>query len=112
MGRELRPSIRSGGGPNKQKYRYFIVGDKRVRKLATLLLLTFVGPKPYPRAEARHLNDISLDDRLENLAWGTHAENMADAVRNGRLTKTGRAPVRLEVADENDREDRVVKYRV
>lgn len=49
------------------------------------MLETFVGPRPFSEAEARHLNDDSLDDSLENLAWGTHTENMADAVRNGRM---------------------------
>lgn len=44
----------------------------------------FIGPKPTPRHEVRHLNDNRLDNRLANLAWGTRAENSADMVRNGR----------------------------
>ena len=31
----------------------------------------------------RHINDIPDDNRLENLVWGTPAENMADRARNG-----------------------------
>ncbi|MBE3145146.1 MAG: HNH endonuclease [Planctomycetes bacterium] len=47
-----------------------------------LLLTVFVRP-PEPGEEGRHLNDIRTDNRLENLAWGTHEQNMADAKRNG-----------------------------
>lgn len=32
----------------------------------------------------RHLNDVKTDNRAENLAWGTHSDNMDDALRNGR----------------------------
>lgn len=47
-----------------------------------LVLEAFVGPRP-AGAMGRHLNDIPGDNRLENLAWGTQTENMADAKRNG-----------------------------
>jgi hypothetical protein len=33
--------------------------------------------------EARHLNGIARDPRLDNLAWGTHAENIRDKFRHG-----------------------------
>lgn len=56
-------------------------GDKR----AFLVCSAFHGPKPFPLAEVRHLNDIKSDDRSSNLAWGTHHENMLDASRNGSL---------------------------
>ncbi len=36
----------------------------------------------------RHLNDVYNDNRVCNLAWGTAAENSADAKRNG-LTRSG-----------------------
>lgn len=34
-------------------------------------------------SQARHLNDDRHDNRVENLCWGTDAENKADAKRNG-----------------------------
>lgn len=31
----------------------------------------------------RHLNDIPTDNDMDNLAWGTHWDNMQDSIRNG-----------------------------
>ena len=31
-----------------------------------------------------HANDDALDNRVENLRYGTHQENIQDSVRNGR----------------------------
>jgi hypothetical protein len=47
------------------------------RDVHRLILETFVGPRP-PGKQCRHLNGDSLDNRLENLAWGTFHENFAD----------------------------------
>ena len=49
-----------------------------------VILETFVGKKPHPKYECCHKNDNRDDNRVENLYWGTHAQNMADAGRNGR----------------------------
>lgn len=57
---------------------------------APLLLLTFVGPCP-PGMECCHTNDVSTDDRLDNLRWDTHANNMRDMVRNRRPEEEGQA---------------------
>ena len=47
-------------------------------------LAAFAGPCP-PGMQARHLNDVKTDLRWpENLAWGTHLQNMRDEVLNGR----------------------------
>jgi hypothetical protein len=50
-----------------------------------LLMRAFVGPPPEGMPEVRHLNDVRTDFRLENLAYGTHKQNYADAMRNGVL---------------------------
>lgn len=48
--------------------------------LHRLILETLVGPCP-EGMECRHLNGNPADNRLENLKWGTHSENVQDAVR-------------------------------
>lgn len=46
-----------------------------------LVLETFVGPRP-EGMEARHLNGDYSDNRLQNLAWGTKAQNMQDRIKH------------------------------
>ena len=42
-----------------------------------LVLTTFVGPRPTGKI-VRHLNDNPLDNRLQNLSWGTYSQNALD----------------------------------
>lgn len=66
-----------------------------------LVLMAHRGESP-EGYEARHLNGDRLDNRLENLAWGTHAENVQDAVRHGtaRALKRGAASIRAKLSDD------------
>ena len=50
-----------------------------------LILMAFLG-LPEVGQIACHRNDIKTDNRLENLYWGTHKSNAADAIRNGRFS--------------------------
>jgi hypothetical protein len=43
----------------------------------------FNGEKPSPSAVIRHLNGDAMDNRAENLRWGTPAENTADMMAHG-----------------------------
>lgn len=53
------------------------------RKFVHVIMLeTFIGPRP-EGAVSCHWNDIGDDNRLENLRWGTRADNGDDMVRNG-----------------------------
>ena len=52
-----------------------------------LVLLAFTGPAPEDKPVARHLNGDYLDNRPENLAWGTMQENANDAARHGTRAK-------------------------
>jgi hypothetical protein len=66
---DLRQAIRLGKGGN-------------ARYVHHLVLEAFVGPRP-DGMEACHENGNSLDNRLSNLRWDTHAANMADQRRHG-----------------------------
>lgn len=76
VGRILRPGVTPYG------YHMVCVAPKTYRFVHALVLETFVGPRQ-PGMEARHLNDVKSDNRLENLRWGSHAENYADRQANG-----------------------------
>lgn len=74
--RELKPK----GDPLGYK---LIRTLKRNWPVHSLVLIAFKGPRP-EGMECRHLNGNPGDNRLENLAWGTHVENMADREKHGR----------------------------
>lgn len=75
------------GSPHKAGYQYFRIwgSDGKVHKLYLhdMILTAFVGPRPMPKHEARHLNGRASDTRLDNLAWGTRQENIDDIRRHG-----------------------------
>lgn len=85
---ELKPRIDHG-------YLAVNLSGARNTRVHRLLLMTFVGPPLTPKHEGRHLNDVRTDNRISNLAWGTHAENLADAVRNGRTARGERNRAKL-----------------
>lgn len=57
-------------------------GTRKMCKVHRLVLEAFVGPCPEGQ-QGRHLNDISDDNRLKNLLWGTPRDNAHDKIRNG-----------------------------
>lgn len=72
---------------------YFCVRLRLGRGYATrtthrLILHAFVGPSP-EGMECSHENGDSTDNRIENLKWKTHLENIRDKERHG---TTGRGP--------------------
>lgn len=94
--REAAASPSSGG------YRTVHVRTETVRR-HVLMILAFVGEPPSAGMEVRHLNGDPGDDRIENLAWGTRADNMADAIAHGTSTRgerNGEAKLTLVEAQE------------
>ena len=75
-GRVLKAALQNGG------HLKVGLGRGRVDQVHRLVLAAFVGPCP-EGMEVRHLNGDPTDNRLENLTYGTRAENIADAVRHG-----------------------------
>ena len=76
-GRILKP-----GSLRRQGHQYVNLGKGNSRYVHQLVLEAFVGTMP-DGAVTRHLNGIPTDNRVENLAWGTHLENMRDTLRHG-----------------------------
>lgn len=68
--------------------------------VARLVLGAFVGPCPNGH-EACHRNDDPFDNKLSNLRWDTHLENMRDVGRNGGKLgpKPGRNPNPMKKLD-------------
>lgn len=65
-----------------QQVSFYLNGKKARRNIHRLVLETFVGPCP-PNMETRHLNGDRSDNRLGNVAWGTHQENVDDTKTHG-----------------------------
>lgn len=79
-GRIMTPAVMGSNG-------YLIVslwreGKQRTALVHRLVLSAFVGPAP-DGAEGRHGLGGPADNRLSNLAWGSHSENQVDQVAHG-----------------------------
>lgn len=72
----------------------YVPGPRYARRVAVhrMVLSAFVGPPPTPGHCCRHLNGVPSDNRVENLAWGTHAENAADKIAHGTVPRGERHP--------------------
>ncbi|MEU7243386.1 HNH endonuclease [Streptomyces sparsogenes] len=57
-------------------------GRTRTVKVHTLVLDAFVGPRP-TGMEAAHMDGNSINNDVGNLAWVTHAENIAHKATHG-----------------------------
>lgn len=68
-------------------------------KVGRLVVEAFIGPKP-PGQVVRHMDDDRSNNALENLRYGTVADNAADARRNGRLCEGERHGRSVYTADQ------------
>jgi hypothetical protein len=55
---------------------------QKMHYVHALVAAAFIGPRP-TGLEIRHLNGDAADNRLKNLAYGTHIENARDMIRHG-----------------------------
>ena len=59
-------------------------GKRKKFKVHRLVCRAFHGEPPSEHHEVRHLDGNPLNNRAENLAWGTRSENAQDRVKHGR----------------------------
>lgn len=96
QGRALKQHVTKLGYPLVRLYRNNV---GRTFAVHTLVLIAFEGPPP-EGYECRHLDGNRLNNRWDNLIWGTHADNCQDTVRHGRSTKGEKNPrAKLTLAD-------------
>ena len=77
--RRLKPQVGTGGYWTVTLCRH---QKRHTRKVATLVALTFLGPRP-GKQQVLHYDGTRTNDCLNNLRWGTQSENTADSVRHG-----------------------------
>jgi len=71
----------------------FRLNDKAIKPpVHRLVLEAFVGPCP-EGMECRHLDGNQENNQLDNLAWGTHVENMEDKLRHGTENRGTKHPL-------------------
>jgi hypothetical protein len=78
-GRILKPQTDSRGYFKVSLSKNSVVKPFTIHQL---VIRTFVRPQ-LPKEETRHLNGNLIDNRLENLAYGTKSDNMQDAIKHG-----------------------------
>jgi hypothetical protein len=79
-GEEFIPKSMWGG--------YYQVSINSHKRLVHRLIMEHFGPpKPGPEYEVDHINRNKLDNRLENLRWITHAENLYNRNNNQPIGK-------------------------
>lgn len=96
------PSRKGGWGAFVQVGLKNEQGKRKSERLARLVLMSFTPldpPEHMKLYKALHKNDNELDNRLENLYWGTAEDNMRDRKRN-RLAREAGIPVE-EIKDLN-----------
>jgi hypothetical protein len=65
-------------------------GLKKTWPVHKIVAQAFKGPKPEDK-EVRHLDGNSHNNAVENIEYGTHAQNMADKVTHGSVSYRGTA---------------------
>ena len=82
--REIKGRVLKPAGSKKDPHLTVTLGHgARGSLVHQLVARVFLGPCP-PGQEVRHLDGNPLNNRLDNLAYGTRAENILDVLRVGK----------------------------
>lgn len=88
-------------------YSLFVGGKQKSLKGHRLVALTFLL-NPENKPCVCHKNNVPTDNRVENLYWGTHAENSSQMVNQGRtLTPKGNDHYKSQLTE---KQVRVIKW--
>lgn len=78
--RLMKPDLNSHG---YSRVRLTINGKRKVYLVHKLVAEKYLGPKPTPAHEVRHLDGNRQNNSVSNLCWGTRKENAADRTKHG-----------------------------
>lgn len=85
----LTPFLHKHKGYVRHSVCLCVEDQRRTCYIHQLVLLAFVGPPPQGE-EGRHLDGDGTNNRLANLAYGTHKKNMEDRRDHGTAAKGAR----------------------
>jgi len=88
----LRPASSRGYA----RHRLSVDGRGIYRSVHYLVCTAFNGPRPDPSYHCAHRDDNKSRNTPDNLYWATPAQNMADAIKNGRVRRGPRPSKELE----------------
>lgn len=78
-----------------------IHGERKYSGIHRIVAKCFI-PNPDNKPFVNHINGVKTDNRVDNLEWVTHQENMDHAKRTGLIHKGDNAPSRKREADQEN----------
>lgn len=88
----LKPYLHKGRGSEYMRAT-FRANGRQVRKFVHVIVCeAWNGPAPIAQPLVCHNNGDPMDNRADNLRWGSHAENMADRERHEEARRIERTP--------------------